>query len=109
MPIEFIYTTQQRGLYAITIQYAQPEVNGKHDYNVKLVERYAVINVNGNQSTHYFANTYSNDNFSELTIYVELLEGENNITFINDGHYKWGDLLPKLPNISGISINKATE
>ena len=105
--VEFNYTVPIGGKYAITIAYAQPEISGRHDYNVKLVERYAVISVNGkNQSTYYFANTYSNDTFNEITINVELEEGQNTISLVNDGHYKWGDLLPKLPNIAGISVNK---
>lgn len=104
-PINFNVYVKDNGYYAVNIIYSQCQTNGIHAYNVKLVERYSSILVNDVFfDTVYFANTYSNFNFSEKTIYVYLNSGNNTISFINNGDDVWNNLKPLLPNIAGIKI-----
>ena len=105
-PITFNVYAEKAGYYALTTTYSHGQTEGKHAYNVKLVERYATIKINGNLiDTVYFANTYSNFTFSEKTIYVYLEKGNNKILFINQGEYVWNNLTPLLPNIASITIS----
>ena len=104
-PINFNVYVKDDGYYAVNIIYSQCQTDGIHAYNVKLVERYSSIIVNDVFfDTVYFANTYSNFNFSEKTIYVYLNSGNNTISFINNGDNVWNNLKPLLPNIAGIKI-----
>ena len=103
--IIYSINVENSGIYALTTIYSNPETCGTHAYNVKLVERYATISVNGKEvGVYYFANTYSNFNFDEHTIYVYLEKGNNTISFNNDGSVKWNNLPTKLPNISAIQL-----
>ena len=103
--ITFNINVQNTGYYALTTLYSNSEVNGSHAYNVKLVERYATIEVNNEKvGTHYFAHTYANSNFEEHTTFVWLQSGNNNISFVNNGETKWNNLPTKLPNIAGIQV-----
>lgn len=105
-PIDFNVYVEKDGYYALTTLYSQIQTEGNHAYNVKLVERYSSIMINGTDiDTIYFANTYSNFNFKEKTIYVYLSKGSNQITFINKGDYVWNNLKPKLPNIASLIIS----
>ena len=103
--IDFNIYVEQNGFYAITTHYSHGQTEGNHAYNVKLVERYATIKINDAiYDTVYFANTYSNYNFKEKTIYCYLEKGSNIISFINQGDYVWNNINPALPNISSIII-----
>lgn len=103
--ITFNINVQNTGYYALTTLYSNSEVNGSHAYNVKLVERYATIEVNNEKvGTHYLAHTYANSNFEEHTTFVWLQSGNNNISFVNNGETKWNNLPTKLPNIAGIQV-----
>lgn len=104
--ITFNVEVEKSGIYNLKIIYSYGEVSGNHAYNVKLVERYTSLQINdGPSDIYYLANTYSDFNFEEFSIQVCLNEGNNNITFYNDGSHVWNDNSPKMPNISSISIN----
>ena len=108
--ITFEVSVNTSGYYALTTLYSNAETSGTHAYNVKLVERYATIEVNKNEvGTYYFGNTYSNFNFEEHTIFVYLEEGTNTISYNNDGAVKWNDLPTKLPNIASIQVTPITK
>ena len=96
---------ENSGNYAINTTYSQSKTYGDHPYNVKLVEQYATIKINDTIfDTVYFANTYSDFNFNENTIYLHLNKGYNTITFVNMGDYVWNDLKNTLPNIAQIEV-----
>ena len=107
--IEFTVNTSEAGVYAVTIEYANNEEGGYHDYNVDLVERYISLFVNGEKKGNYFfRSTYSWDHFKTKTIMVELGEGENTLTLTNDGSYSFNNKVTYAPNIGSIAVNKVT-
>ncbi len=102
----FNVNVSQEGFYALTTTYSYHEIFGTHSYNEKLVERYATVKINGSkEKTVYFANTYSNYNFKENTVFVYLSKGINEISFVNEADYVWNDLEPKMPNIAQITLS----
>ncbi len=104
--IEFKVNAREEGYYAFTIEYANNEEGGYHDYNVDLVERYISISVNGEkQGNYFFRSTYSWDNYKTKTIVLKLSEGENIITFTNDGSYSFNNKVTYAPDIGSISVN----
>jgi Carbohydrate binding module (family 6)./Uncharacterised Sugar-binding Domain./Glycosyl hydrolases family 39. len=79
----------------------QSGTNYVHPYNTDLVERYAQISVNGEQSqTVYFRNTLCWDVFKNVVLDVTLKAGENTITVANNNSYKFSsvqdDFTPRL-------------
>ena len=103
--IEFKVNAREEGYYAFTIEYANNEEGGYHDYNVDLVERYISIFVNGEkQGNFFFRSTYSWDNYKTKTIYLKLSEGENIITFTNDGSYSFNNKATYAPDIGSITV-----
>ncbi len=106
VPLTFNVEVNKSGYYALKTYYSYSEIYGSHSYNEKLVERYAVVTINGNKiGTLYYQNTYSNFNFSEHITYVYLNKGKNTVTYCNDASYVWNGISPKLPNIGAISVN----
>ncbi len=104
--IEFTVNSLTDGYYAFTIEYANNEEGGYHDYNVDLVERYISISVNGEkQGNYFFRSTYSWDNYKTKTIVLKLSRGENIITFTNDGSYTFNNNVTFAPDIGSISVN----
>jgi hypothetical protein len=107
--IEFKVNAREEGYYAFTIEYANNEEGGYHDYNVDLVERYISISVNGEkQGNFFFRSTYSWDNYKTKTIYLKLSEGENIITFTNDGSYSFNNKETFAPDIGSIFVSKVS-
>ncbi|MBE6791699.1 MAG: carbohydrate-binding protein [Ruminococcaceae bacterium] len=107
--IEFTVNTSKAGVYAVTIEYANNEEGGYHDYNVDLVERYISLFVNGEKKGNcFFRSTYSWDHFKTKTIMVELSEGENRLTITNDRSYSFNNRLTYAPDIGSISVNKVS-
>lgn len=103
--IEFTVDAEKEGCYAFTIEYANNEEGGYHDYNVDLVERYITVSVNGiKQGNYFFRSTYSWDNYKTKTIILELSEGVNKIVFANDGSYAFNNSTTYAPNIGNILI-----
>lgn len=104
--IEFTVNSLTDGYYAFTIEYANNEEGGYHDYNVDLVERYISISVNGEkQGNFFFRSTYSWDNYKTKTILLKLTEGENIITFTNDGSYTFNNNVTFAPDIGSIRVS----
>lgn len=103
--VTFNVNVSNEGYYALTTFYSNEQSFGTHAYNVKLIERYANVIVNDVLiGRHYFRNTYSNYVFNEKTLYVYLLEGNNKISFVNDGGYIWNNVETYLPNISNVKV-----
>lgn len=105
--IEFTVNADSDGYYAFTVEYANNEEGGYHDYNVDLIERYISVSVDGiKQGNYFFRNTYCWDNYKTKTIVLKLHEGENRIEFSNDGSYSFNNNITYAPNIGGIAVNK---
>ncbi len=104
--VEFKINADEEGYYAFTVEYSNNEEGGYHDYNVDLVERYISIFVNGEkQGNYFFRSTYSWDNYKTKTILLRLSQGENIITFTNDGSYSFNNKITYAPDIGSISVN----
>jgi hypothetical protein len=98
----------QTGVYALTVAYSNDGECGIHDYNVDIIEKYASISVNGKSIGNiYFRNTYSLDTVKTKTVYVELEKGLNEITFANDGSYKFNGVETFAPEIKEAAVAKA--
>ncbi len=98
---------EKEGYYAFTVEYANNEEGGYHDYNVDLVERYISVSLNGEkQGNYFFRSTYSWDNYKTKTIVLKLSEGENEIIFSNDGSYSFNDYVTYAPNIGSITVSR---
>ncbi len=104
--IEFKVNAREEGYYAFTVEYANNEEGGYHDYNVDLVERYISVSLNGEkQGNYFFRSTYSWDNYKTKTIVLKLSEGENVISFTNDGSYSFNNKVTYAPDIGSITVS----
>lgn len=73
------------GTYKLVVHYANNEQVGNHSYNANVVERHAMMSVNGAEAEKlYFRSTYSWESFRSIVLDVELQEGANTIRFYND-------------------------
>ncbi len=107
--IEFKVNVSKDGYYAFTVEYANNEEGGYHDYNVDLVERYISIFIDGEkQGNFFFRSTYSWDNYKTKTIVLKLHKGENTVKFINDGSYSFNNKVTYAPNIGNIRVNSVS-
>lgn len=91
--IEIEVSAPEAGLYAMQIYQSNDKLCGTHYYNIKIIDRYINISVNGGEDVRYFfPNTFSKDTFREKTVTVELNEGKNTIRFFNDDSWEvyWG-------------------
>lgn len=105
--IEFTVNAKKDGYYALTVEYANNEEGGYHDYNVDLIERYISVSVNGEkQGNFFFRSTYSWDYYKTKTIILELSEGENLISLTNDGSYSFNNRVTYAPDIGCIYISE---
>lgn len=103
---DYTVTVPADGTYKITICYSNNRENGVHSYNVDLVEDFITISANGEKQTNlYCRNTYSWDTFTTVTTNIELVAGENVVTFSNDGANKFNDNVTYAPNIAEVTIN----
>lgn len=81
------------GHYKMVVHHSNSELFGGHSYNAQLVDRFATIEVNGNNPINvFFRNTYSDDSFRTRTVDVDLKAGNNVIKIYNDDsrHLKCG-------------------
>ncbi len=102
----FTYTAAQDGYYQLTFLYANNEEGGVHSYNVDLIERYLTLFVNGKSVGNVFCrNTYSWDTYKTKTVTVYLTAGENQITFSNDGSYRFNGKTTYAPQIAGVTVS----
>ncbi|MBR3595883.1 MAG: carbohydrate-binding protein [Clostridia bacterium] len=105
--VEFTVNVPEAGYYSFTVEYANNEKGGYHDYNVDLVERYITVSVNGeNTGNHFFRSTYSWDNYKTKTIILSLSAGENKIILSNDGSCSFNNNVTYAPDIGSITISK---
>ena len=102
----FNVNVEKAGYYNFTIEYANNEEGGFHDYNVDLVERYITFTVNGeNRGNHFFRSTYSWEHYKTKTVVLYLNEGDNEIKLSNDGSYSFNNRVTYAPNIGSIQVN----
>lgn len=100
----FDFDVPESGVYKMTLKYSANREQGVHDYNVDLVEDNITLSVNGSVSQLYCRNTCSWDNFTTVTVNVELTEGKNTIVLYNDGSNKFNSTETYAPHISDIAI-----
>lgn len=105
---EYIIYAPEKGTYKLLICYSNNRENGVHSYNVDLVEDFITISVNGEKSENlYCRNTYSHETYTTVTTNIVLDEGDNIITFSNDGANKFNDGVTYAPDISSIAVSPA--
>ena len=106
--ISFMMIAQTDGVYAFTVEYANNEEGGYHDYNVDLIERYISVYVDNNKAENiFFRSTYSWDNYKTKTVVLYLSGGENNIEFTNDGSYSFNNKVTYAPDIGSVTVCKS--
>ena len=91
--LEFTVNAPEDGLYRMQVLQSNDDLCGTHSYNIKIIDRYAVFEINGERAGRYFfPNSFSEDTFLEKTIPIELKEGENTIKIYNDDSWQvlWG-------------------
>jgi len=96
----------ESGSYRMTLAYSNNDEGGVHDYNVDLIERYVTVEANGKIQTLWCRNTYSWDTVKTATINLELLAGENEIVFSNDGSVKFNGNDSYAPHIYAVTVNR---
>lgn len=86
--LKIIVNVPETGEYAMSIYQSCGEIFGNHEYNAKLVNRYASVQVNDGEPVCYdFRNTYSDEMFKTKTVKVTLNEGENATKIFNDNSF----------------------
>lgn len=103
---QFTFTAPESGIYKMTVQYSANHEQGVHDYNVDLVEDYITVSLNGSETELYCRNTCSKDQFTTVTVNVELKAGTNTLLLYNDGSNAFNGTETYAPDISGITINR---
>ncbi len=104
---EYKINAPEKGTFKLTISYSNNRENGVHSYNVDLVEDFITISVNGEKSENlYCRNTYSHDTYTTVTTNIDLDDGDNILTFTNDGANKFNDGETFAPDIAEITVNK---
>ncbi len=102
----FKVNAEKSGSYRLTVSYSNNDEGGVHSYNVDLIERYITVNVNGESQNLWCRNTYSWNTVKTATMNIELQEGENIITFTNDGSVKFNERDSYAPYIFSVSVNE---
>ncbi|WP_265521705.1 LamG-like jellyroll fold domain-containing protein [Oerskovia flava] len=73
------------GTYAMTVRYSNQEQSPATHYNPDPLARYAHISVNGGEVQKVpFPHSFHQNNFWDLTVFVELDEGTNSIRFSSE-------------------------
>ncbi len=99
----------ETGNYRLTVAYSNNDEGGVHSYNVDLIERYITVDVNGESQNIWCRNTYSWDTVKTTTMNIQLNEGENTITFTNDGSVKFNNRDSYAPYIFSVTVNDLCE
>ena len=102
----FKVNAPKSGSYRLTVAYSNNDEGGVHSYNVDLIERYITVDVNGTKQNLWCRNTYSWDTVKTVTMNIELNEGENVITFTNDGSVKFNNRDSYAPYIFSVTVNE---
>lgn len=88
--LTFTVNAPAAGTYGMTVRYASDEGIAATHYNPDLMTAPADISVNGGPTFHFnFSNTFSWNQFSTVTIPVNLQAGTNTIKFIANQQYNW--------------------
>ncbi len=95
--------------YRMTILYSNNDEGGLHSYNVDLIERYITVSNGKNTDKLWCRNTYSWDTVKTVTMNIELVEGENEIIFTNDGSFRFNGKTSYAPHIYSVTINDICE
>ncbi|MCH5188419.1 MAG: hypothetical protein J1F63_08440, partial [Oscillospiraceae bacterium] len=120
--LELTVNVPEAGLYKMQVFQSNNDLCGTHSYNIKIIDRYASFEVNGdreNAKRYFFPNTFSDDSFMERTIPITLSAGENKIRVYNDDSWQvlWGGstsapgtnrLMNFTPNFDKFIISPAT-
>lgn len=102
----FTVNAPESGKYFVTIEYANNDEGGYHDYNVDLIERYATLTSGTESQDVWCRNTYCWDTYKTVTATVELKKGENTLALSNSGKTKFNGEKTEIPRIASISIEK---
>ncbi|MDG4856622.1 Ig-like domain-containing protein [Streptomyces sp. T-3] len=95
----FTITADRAGLHALRIRYSNPEQSEATHYNPDPLARHADLVVNGGKTKRVtFPHSFHQNNFWELTVPVDLKEGQNTITFRSQ----------ELPNFDGTTYASDT-
>ncbi len=82
------------GTYALTIRYSNEEQSPASHYNPDPLARHAELSINGAAPQRvWFAHSFHENNFWELTVPVELSAGVNTLSFSSE----------ELPNFDGVT------
>lgn len=105
---EIIYKAEKDGVYYLTVDYANNDEGGVHDYNVDLIERYITVSVNGKEEGNCFCrNTYSWQTRNTATFALNLKKGENKITLTNNGKDNFNGNPTYAPHIYAVTVSPA--
>lgn len=52
--LEFVYNAPEAGKYALTVYHSNEDIAGTHGYNIKIIDKYAVFEVNGESDSPVF-------------------------------------------------------
>ncbi|MBN0038594.1 Ig-like domain-containing protein [Cellulosimicrobium cellulans] len=110
------------GTYAMTVRYSNQEQSPATHYNPDPLARYAHISVNGGEVQKVpFPHSFHQNNFWDLTVFVDLDEGSNTIRFSSEekpnfdgvtyASDDWPDVLLRskyAPNLDKITITPTT-
>lgn len=96
--LEFEYNAAAEGVYALALFQSNDDICGSHTYNIKIIDKYATVQVRNDkgeitgEKRYFFINTSSDDTFREKTVYLNLTKGKNRIRIFNDDswHVTWG-------------------
>jgi hypothetical protein len=102
----FKVNVPKSGNYRMTISYSNNDEGGVHSYNVDLIERFVTVDVNGTKQNVWCRNTYSWNTVKTATMNITLNEGENTITFTNDGSVKFNNKDTFAPYIFSVTVNE---
>ncbi|MFI7299199.1 LamG-like jellyroll fold domain-containing protein [Streptomyces sp. NPDC050121] len=95
----FTVTADKAGLHALRIRYSNPEQSPATHYNPDPLARHADLTVNGGTTQRVaFPHTFHQNDFWELTVPVQLKNGQNTLTFRSE----------ELPNFDGTSYASDT-
>ncbi|TDC82388.1 cellulosome enzyme [Micromonospora sp. KC606] len=79
--LTFDATVTKAGVYALTVRFSNPEQAPATHYNPDPLARHADISINGQVRRVMFPHSFHANNFWELTIPVQLVQGQNSIRF----------------------------
>ncbi len=105
----FSVTVPESGEYKMTVGYSNNDEGGVHSYNVDLIERYITVNVNNQKEKLWCRNTYSWDTVKTATVSLSLNEGENLVSFTNDGSTIFNSTPSYAPHIFWVTVNEVCD